>query len=31
MEEITRQMFQNLEDVIDSHWNRVTEKKCNYP
>ena len=29
MEEITRQMFQNLEDVIDSHWNRVTEE-CNY-
>ena len=29
MEEITRQMFQSLEDVIDSHWNRVTEE-CNY-
>ena len=29
MEEITHQMFQNLEDVIDSHWNRVTEE-CNY-
>lgn len=29
MEEITRQMFQNLEDVIDSHWERVTEE-CNY-
>ena len=29
MEEITRQMFQNLGDVIDSHWNRVTEE-CNY-
>ena len=29
MEEITRQMFQNLEGVIDSHWNRVTEE-CNY-
>ena len=29
MEEITRQMFQNLEDVIDSNWNRVTEE-CNY-
>ena len=29
MEEITRQMFQNLEDVIDAHWNRVTEE-CNY-
>ena len=29
MEEVTRQMFQNLEDVIDSHWNRVTEE-CNY-
>ena len=29
MEEITHQMFQNLEDVIDSHWDRVTEE-CNY-
>ena len=29
MEEITRQMFQNLEDVIDSHWDRMTEE-CNY-
>ena len=29
MEEITHQMFQNLDDVIDSHWNRVTEE-CNY-
>ena len=29
MEEVTRQMFQNLEDVIDSHWDRVTEE-CNY-
>ena len=29
MEEITRLMFQNLEDVIDSHWDRVTEE-CNY-
>ena len=29
MEEITRQMFQNLEDVIGSHWDRVTEE-CNY-
>ena len=29
MEEVTRQMFQNLEDVIDAHWNRVTEE-CNY-
>ena len=28
MEEITHQMFQNLEDVIDSHWDRVTEE-CN--
>ena len=26
MEEITRQMFQNLEDVIDSNWDRVTEE-----
>ncbi len=29
MEEITHQMFQNLEGVIDSHWDRVTEE-CNY-
>ena len=29
MEEITHQMFQNLEDEIDSHWDRVTEE-CNY-
>ena len=29
MEEITHQMFQNLEDVIDSHWDQVTEE-CNY-
>ncbi len=29
MEEVTHQMFQNLEDVIDSHWGRVTEE-CNY-
>ena len=29
MEEVTRQMFQNLEDVIDARWNRVTEE-CNY-
>ena len=29
MEEVTHQMFQNLEDVIDSHWNRVMEE-CNY-
>ena len=29
MEEVTRQMFQNLEDVIDSNWDRVTEE-CNY-
>ena len=29
MEEITHQMFQNLEDVIDSHWDWVTEE-CNY-
>ena len=29
MEEITHQMFQNLENVIDSHWDRVTEE-CNY-
>ena len=28
-EEVTHQMFQNLEDVIDSHWGRVTEE-CNY-
>ena len=29
MEEITHQMFQNLEGVINSHWDRVTEE-CNY-
>ena len=29
MEEVTRQMFQNLEDVIDARWVRVTEE-CNY-
>ncbi|MDO5799344.1 MAG: response regulator [Eubacteriales bacterium] len=29
MEEITHQMFQNLQEVIDSHWDRVTEE-CNY-
>ena len=29
MEEVTHQMFQNLEEVIDSHWDRVTEE-CNY-
>ena len=29
MEEVTHQMFQNLEDVIDFHWGRVTEE-CNY-
>ena len=29
LEEITHQMFQNLENVIDSHWDRVTEE-CNY-
>ncbi len=29
MEEITHQMFQNLEGVIDSHWDRVTQE-CNY-
>ena len=29
MEEITRQMFQNLEDVIDANWDRVGEE-CNY-
>ena len=26
MEEVTHQMFQNLEEVIDSHWNRVREE-----
>ncbi len=26
MEEITHQMFQNLEDVIDLHWDRVTQE-----
>ncbi len=28
-ERLPRQMFQNLEDVIDSHWDQVTEE-CNY-
>ena len=28
MEEVTRQMFQNLEDVIEFNWDRVTEE-CN--
>ena len=29
MEEVTHQMFRNLEDVIDNHWNEV-EVQCNY-
>ena len=29
MEEITHQMFRNLEDVIDNHWNEV-DVQCNY-
>ena len=29
MEEVTHQMFHNLEDVIDNHWNEV-EVQCNY-
>ena len=28
MEEITRQMFQNLEDVIDSNWDRLAYHEC---
>ena len=29
MEEITHQMFRNLEDVIDTHWDEVNVQ-CNY-
>ena len=29
MEEVTHQMFRNLEDVIDSHWN-IVDVQCNY-
>ena len=29
MEEITHQMFRNLEDVIDTHWDEV-DVQCNY-
>ena len=29
MEEVTHQMFRNLEDVIDNHWDEV-EVQCNY-
>ena len=29
MEEVTHQMFRNLEDVIDNHWDTV-EMQCNY-
>ena len=29
MEEVTHQMFHNLEDVIDNHWNEV-DVQCNY-
>ena len=29
MEEVTHQMFRNLEDVIDNHWNEV-DVQCNY-
>ena len=29
MEEVTHQMFRNLEDVIESHWN-IVEVQCNY-
>ena len=29
MEEVTHQMFRNLEDVIDNHWDTV-EIQCNY-
>ena len=29
MEEVTHQMFRNLEDVIDTHWN-IVDVQCNY-
>ena len=29
MEEVTHQMFRNLEDVIESHWN-IVDVQCNY-
>ena len=29
MEEVTHQMFRNLEDVIDNHWDEV-DVQCNY-
>ena len=29
MEEVTHQIFRNLEDVIDNHWNTV-DVQCNY-
>ena len=29
MEEVTHQMFRNLEDVIDTHWDEV-DVQCNY-
>ena len=29
MEEVTHQMFRNLEDVIDNHWN-IVDVQCNY-
>ena len=29
MEEVTHQMFHNLEDVIDNHWDEV-DVQCNY-
>ena len=29
MEEVTHQMFRNLEDVIQSHWD-IVEVQCNY-
>ena len=29
MEEVTHQMFRNLEDVIDNHWD-IVDVQCNY-
>ena len=29
MEEVTHQMFRNLEDVIDNHWN-IVDVQCSY-
>ena len=29
MEEVTHQMFRNLEDVIENHWD-IVDVQCNY-